>query len=188
MVRLCSAIQPPGRAFQQLLLPSPTQIYKLISITRRTPVREICLFDHRICNKTTMSFTQSSISLLSVCTALLTLTGVFANSHHGVRKRSRQPAPSQESSWPPKPHVLIPSVLNPPPDFRAYNNNPDFPDWKAAVQRLRQGWIDMWQMAAVACVLLDEQEELYQRYFEPGEPELVRCELRSQTYHWFMLD
>lgn len=181
MARLCFAGQFPGRAFQWLLPPSPPQICKLISISHRTPVKEVCSPDHRIYNKRTMPSDQPFVSLLSVCIVLLTLTGVFANSDHGVRKPDRQPVPSQELPGSSKPQKRIPSNLNIPPAFRAYSDNPDFPDPEAADKRLRQGWIDMWQMAAIACVLLDEQEELYQRYFEPGEAELVRCELRNQT-------
>lgn len=110
---------------------------------------------------------KSRTLLFSIALAFCTLPGVLARSSSGGWKR-------------------IPfNLQNPPPEFRAYANNPDFPDPSAAVQRLRQAWLDMWHMAAVACVTLNEEEDVYRRYFEAdadqsgasegSTSEMVRC-------------
>lgn len=134
-----------------------------------------------------MPSTQPSVSLLSVFITLLTLTGVLANAPHAVRKRDRQPEPPPESPESAKLQVRIPLNIGPPPAFRVYKPSKDFPDPETADKRLRQAWVDMWHMAAVACILLDEQEEVYQRYFEPGESEMVRCKSQTQTCFWLIL-
>lgn len=95
---------------------------------------------------------SSSFMLLFLCSAL-------ANAYSSQRKRA-------------------PPNFNPPPRFRVDENNPDFLNRRLADSRLRQAWIDMWRLAAVACVTLDEEEEVYERYFEPGESEMVRCNSR----------
>jgi hypothetical protein len=121
---------------------------------------------------------QPCTSLLSICIALFTLAGVLASPHHGSRKRV-PPVP---------PAPVIPLFPHLPPTFRSYSNNPDFPDPKVAFDRLHQAWLDMWHLAAVACVTLDEQEELYQRYFEGGESRMVRRELRNEADSQFIDD
>lgn len=63
---------------------------------------------------------------------------------------------------------------NPPPTFRVYTNDVDFPDVTATGARIQEAWLDMWHLAAVACVTLDEEEDVYERYFEPGESEMVQ--------------
>lgn len=69
----------------------------------------------------------------------------------------------------------IPSVPQyPPPTFRAYENDADFPDAAATGARLRVAWLDMWHITAIACVTFDETEDVYKRYFEPGEWVLVQ--------------
>lgn len=106
-----------------------------------------------------MPLPQTPTLLLGLCVAFFTLARVHASPYPDARKR-------------------VPHLSPYPPTFRTYANNPDFPDPALADARLRQAWIDMWYLAAVACVTLDEQEELYQRYFEGGESEMVRSTLR----------
>lgn len=114
---------------------------------------------------------KSRALLYSISLVLCTLPGVLARSSLGDWKR-------------------IPfNLQNPPPEFRAYANNPDFPDPRATVQRLQQAWLDMWRMAAVACVTLNEEEDVYRRYFEAdaeqsggfegSASEMVRCQSGS---------
>lgn len=99
---------------------------------------------------------HGKVLLYSISSILLTLPKILARSSSGGWKRVS----------------FVPS--NPPPTIRVYGNDPNFPVPRATGERLQQAWLDMWHLAAVACVTLDDEEDVYKRYFEPGDSVMVQ--------------